>query len=76
MQQYEDIYLLQNYSTCFGCPMHPSSGIRKTVTAASGTDHSTSATTFLQRVLIRPRWRKLVAELREMTCTRGCSYSL
>ena len=36
MQQYAGIYLLQNYSTCFGCPSHPSSGVRKTVTAASG----------------------------------------
>jgi len=24
MQQYAGIYLLQNYSTCFGCPSHPS----------------------------------------------------
>ena len=36
-------YLLQIYSTCFGCPPHPSSGVHKTVTAASGTG------TFLQR---------------------------
>ena len=40
MQQYADIYLLQNHSTCFGCPSHPSSGVHKTVTAASGTGHS------------------------------------
>ena len=40
MQQYAGIYLLQNYSTCFGCPSHPSSGEHKTVTAASGTGHS------------------------------------
>ena len=39
MQQYAGIYLLQNYSTCFGCPLHPSSGVHKTVTAASGTGH-------------------------------------
>ena len=32
--------LLQNHSTCFGCPSHPSSGVHKTVTAASGTGHS------------------------------------
>ena len=37
MQQYAGIYLLQNYSICFGCPSHPSSGLHKTVTAASGT---------------------------------------
>ena len=39
-QQYAGIYLLQNHSTCFGCPSHPSSGVHKTVTAASGTSHS------------------------------------
>ena len=61
MQRYAGVYLLQNYSTCFGCPSHPSSGVHKTVTAASGTGHSNSATTFLQRGLIRPRWRKVVA---------------
>ena len=31
------IYLLHNYSTCFGYLSHPSSGVHKTVTAASGT---------------------------------------
>jgi len=41
MQQYAGIYLLQNYSICFGCPSHPSSGVLKTVTAASGTGHIT-----------------------------------
>ena len=40
MQQYADIYLLLNYSTCFGCPLRPSSGVHKTVVAASGTDHT------------------------------------
>jgi hypothetical protein len=38
LQQYAGIYLLQNHSTYFGCPLHPSSGVHKTVTA-----------TFLQR---------------------------
>jgi len=42
MQKYEGIYLLQNYSTCFRCPSHPSSGVHKTVNAASGTGHSTA----------------------------------
>jgi len=51
MQQYAGIYLLHNYSTCFGCPSHPSSGVPKTVTAASGTGHSICSTTFLQRGL-------------------------
>jgi len=31
MQQYAGVYLPQNYSTCFGCPSHPSSGLHKTV---------------------------------------------
>ena len=63
MQQYTGIYLPQVYSTCFGRPSRPSSGVEKTVTAASGTGHSNDATTFLQRGLIRPRWRKVVAPL-------------
>ena len=53
MQQYAGVYLLQNYSTCFGCSSHSSSGVHQTVTAASGTGHSVTATTF--------RWRKIVA---------------
>jgi len=46
IQQYAGIYLLQIYSTCFGCPSHPSSELNETVTASSGTGHSKSATTF------------------------------
>jgi len=57
MQQYAGIYLLRNHSKCFGCPSHPSSGEHKTVPAASDT-----ATTFL-RGLIRPCWRKVVAQI-------------
>ena len=41
MQQYAGIYLLKNYSTCLGCPSHPSTGVHKTVTAASGTGRIT-----------------------------------
>ena len=52
MQQYADIYLLQIYSTCFGRPSRPSSGVQKTVTSASGTGHSNGAATFRQRGLI------------------------
>ena len=37
MKQYASIYLLQNHSTCFWCPSHPSLGVHKTVIAASGT---------------------------------------
>jgi len=40
MQQYAGIYLPQNHSKSFGCPSHPSSGVYKTVTAASGTGHN------------------------------------
>ena len=29
MQQYAGTYLLQNNSTSFGCPSHPSSGVHK-----------------------------------------------
>jgi hypothetical protein len=63
MQQYAGIYLPQNHSTCFGCPSHPSSGVHKTVTAASGTSQSIWATTFLQRGQICPCWRKDVAQI-------------
>jgi len=63
MQQYAGIYLLQNHSTCFGCPPHLSSGVHKTVTAASGKGHSNIATTLLQRGKISPRWRKVVAQI-------------
>ena len=41
MQQYAGVYLLQNYSTCFGCLSHPASGVHQTVTAASGTGRIT-----------------------------------
>ena len=51
MQQYAGVYLLENYSTCFGCLSRPSSGVHQTVTAASGTGHSVRATTFLRRDL-------------------------
>jgi hypothetical protein len=63
MQQYAGIYLLQNHSICFGCPSHPSSGVHKTVTAASGTGRSTWVTTFLQRNLIKSRGRKVVTQI-------------
>ena len=63
MQQYAGMYLLQNHSLhVLGLQSHPSSGEHKTVTAASGTCHGISATTFL-RGLIRPRWRKVVAQI-------------
>ena len=49
MQQYAGIYLLLNYSTCFGRPSRPSSGVHKTVLAASGTDHIVWGASFLIR---------------------------
>jgi len=51
MQHYAGVYLLQNYSRCFGCLTHPSSGVHQTVTSASGTGHSIRATIFRQRGL-------------------------
>ena len=49
MQQYADIYLLLNYSTCFGRPSHPSSRVHKTVVAASGTEHTVWGVFFFKR---------------------------
>ena len=72
MQQYAGIYLLQNRSTCFRCPSHPSSGVHKNVTAASGTGHSIWARIFLKRGQIRPRLRKVVA-VPEAAVTILCS---
>ena len=43
----------------FRVSQHPSSGVLKTVTAASGPGHNTGTATSLQRGLIRPRWREV-----------------
>jgi len=43
----------------FRVSQHPSSGVLKTVTATSGTDHNTGTATSLQRDLIGPRWREV-----------------
>jgi len=51
VQQYADIYLLLNYSTCFGRPSRPSSGVHKTLVAASSTDHTIWEASFLKRDL-------------------------
>ena len=64
IQQYADIYLLQIYFTCFGC--HPSSGVLKTVPAASGTGHTSCAAAPLQCGLIGTG---------SMTCTGGYGYN-
>jgi len=50
MQQYADVYLLLNYSTCFGRPSRPSSGVHKTVVAVSGTDHTIWGASFFKRI--------------------------
>jgi hypothetical protein len=72
MKQYAGIYLLQNHSTCFGCPSPPSSEVHKTVTAASGTGLIISVTTFLQRHVVTLEEGRCPDNI---TCTRGCSYS-
>jgi len=41
--------ILQVHSTCFGCQPHPSSGLHKIVTIASGTGHIFCAAASLQR---------------------------
>jgi len=53
MQQYADIYLLLNYSTCFGRPSRPSSRLHKNVVAACGTDHTIWGASFMKREEIR-----------------------
>ena len=45
----------------FRVSQHPSSGVLKTITAASGTGHNTGAATSLQRGPIGPRWREVAA---------------
>ena len=45
----------------FRVSQRPSSGVLKTVTAASGTGHNTGAATSLQRVPIGPHWREVAA---------------
>jgi hypothetical protein len=43
----------------FRVSQHPSSGVLKTVTAASGTGHNIGTATSLQRGPIGPRWREV-----------------
>ena len=66
IQQHADIHLLQNHSTYFGWLPHPSSGVHKTVVAASGTDHTIWGASFFKRDQISPY---LVLR------TRSCNYS-
>ena len=63
MQQYADIYLLPHYSTCFGCPWHPPSGVRKTVISASGLVWDNRHTDCPKPVLIWSRLKKLASQI-------------
>ena len=45
----------------FRVSQHPSSGVLKTVIAASATGHNTGAATSLQRGPMEPRWREVAA---------------
>ena len=49
----------------FRVSQHPSSGVLKTVTAASGTGHNIGTASSLQRTLIwvRPRWREVAVPI-------------
>jgi len=77
MQQNAEIYLLLNYSTCFGRPSHPSSRVHKAVVAASGTDYTIWETRFFKLDQISP----YLVTFEEacfpvsMICTRGCNYN-
>jgi len=53
MQLNADMYLLVNYSTCFGRSSYPSSGVHKTVVVASGIDHTIWEASFFKRDQIR-----------------------
>jgi len=78
IQQYTDIYLVLNYSTCFGRPSRPSSGVYKTVVAASGTGHTKWGVSLLKRDQIRSHYLVTFEEAcspDSMICTRDCNYS-
>ena len=47
----------------FRASQHPSSGVLKTVTAASGTGHDNGTAASLQRGLIRPHWREVAVPI-------------
>ena len=53
----------------FRVSQHPSLGILKTVTAASGTGHNTGTATSLQRGPIGPRWRGVAVPVPEAAVT-------
>ena len=77
MQLYADIYVLLNYSTCFGRPSCPSSAVHKILVAASGTDHTIWEASFFKCDQIRT-YLVMFEEAcspDSMICTRGCNYS-
>jgi len=47
----------------FRVSQHPSSGVLKTVTEASGTGHNIGTATSLRRDPIRPRWREVAVPI-------------
>ena len=77
MQLYADIYLLLNYSTCFRRPSRPSSGLHKTVVAASGTAHTIWGASFFKRSQTSPYsvTSEEACSPDSMICTRRSNYS-
>jgi len=87
MQKSSLFIILQVHSTCFECQPHPSSGIHKTVTTASGTGHTFCTATSLHRCQANCTKNMTstggcsLAKLeggsytKNMTSTGGCSYS-
>ena len=71
------IYLLLKYSASFGRPSRPTSGVHKTVVAASGTDHTIWGASFFKRDQVRTYLVAFeeVCSPDSMICTRGCNYS-
>ena len=71
--------LLLNYSTCFGRPSRPSSGVYKTVVLASGTDHTIWEGSFFKREQIRTGVGPTVPHQsvfgHGVIYIRGCNYS-
>ena len=79
--------VLQNHSTCFGCPLHPSSGVHKTVVTTTGTSHlyrwhrsKIHEEVSIGRAASCPTYRYFFTDFASMspiymTCTSGCDYS-
>ena len=65
--------ILQVHSTCFGCQPHPSSGVHKTVTTASGTGHIFCTATSLRREQAWPRWGEVAVPVPEAVVTVLCT---